>query len=84
MQREVRKHPHRITRAFVSKIKKRLGVRDSRQYWNTTHYSLKLLRKFGRMKGLWRCHMIMAGIFDTALEGNVEVFKGFGSRAPQT
>ena len=38
-----------------------------------TDYSHRLLPKFGKMRGLWRCHWLLSDALETALTGNAEV-----------
>ena len=60
MRRRFAKEPHRITQTYLDRVQEQLGVSHAGQVWLLRDFSRKLLPVFGKMRGLWRCHLIMA------------------------
>ena len=73
MRRLLKKKPNRFTLRYVERMKDKLGVRSSRQYWRPSDYSRLLLPRFGRMRGLWRTHFMLSETLEVLLEGNMEL-----------
>ena len=72
LRRRIRKHPKRCVHRFALHVRNRLGVRSARQAWTFMDYSLKLVPRFGKMKGLWRCHWILAQVVQAHIEGRTD------------
>jgi len=45
------------------------GSLSDRQYWKPSDYSDRLLSRFGRLRGLWRCHRMVSEILEASLGG---------------
>ena len=72
LRRRYRRHPEKLTNAYEKMAKKIIGVTDERQVWAYRDVSKRLLRTFGRMKGLWRCHAGLAEIIQMLMDGDEE------------
>jgi hypothetical protein len=66
------KEPHRITQTFLDRVQEQLGVSHAGQVWLLRDFSRKLLPVFGKMRGLWRCHLIMAEALQHLAENRQE------------
>jgi hypothetical protein len=70
LRKQVRKKPGHFVKKYAQHCRSRLGVRSAQQPWTMMQYSLKLLPRFGKMKGLWRAHWMMANVVQAHLEGD--------------
>ena len=55
MWKRFRQNPKAIFREYRASAKLSLGVMDVRQVWHYRDLSRRLLKTFGKMRGLWRC-----------------------------
>jgi hypothetical protein len=55
---------------YEDQICEMLGVVDDRQYSAHRDWSRRLLPKFGRMRGMWRCHFMAAEILQAWRDGS--------------
>lgn len=70
LKRRFRRHPKRITKEYVKMIQEALGIDGTALPWRTRDLNKKLLRIFGRLKGLHRCHGMLSEIFQMQLQGH--------------
>ncbi len=73
MRKGFRRHPNRVMRRYVRRIRARLVGTDTSKPWRFQDYSLKQVRLFGKLRGLWRVHFVLSEILETQLSGKHEV-----------
>ena len=57
LRREYRRHPEKFLVPYVKHCKEVVGVVNDQQQFQLADYSRRIRRQFGRMVGLWRCHL---------------------------
>ena len=68
LRRQPIKKPDKLLKNYTTRVKERLGVTHPNQPWLYRDYSMNLLRTFGKMRGLWRCHYALSDILQAATE----------------
>jgi hypothetical protein len=69
LRERVEKEPERVIRDYISAVRLELGVTDPRQFWCFRDFSKKQLPRFGRMRGMYRCHVMSSKILQQLHEG---------------
>jgi hypothetical protein len=69
LRERVEKDPERVIRDYIAAVQLELGVSDTRQFWCFRDFSKKLLPRFGRMRGMYRCHVMSSDILQQLHEG---------------
>jgi hypothetical protein len=69
VRKRISQEPERVVEEYVASVKDRLGITDRRQVWHPRDYSRRLSARFGRLKSLWRCHLMTSEILALKLGG---------------
>ena len=72
LRRRYRVHPRKLAAEYETHCKSLLRVTDSRQVWCYRDVSTKLRKKFGKMVGLWRCHLALQEIVQLLADRDVD------------
>jgi len=67
LRRRYHRHPRKLINSYVIRAKDMIGVHHKDQRWGFRDLSAKLKRTFGKMNGLWRCHLILQEIIQLQL-----------------
>jgi hypothetical protein len=67
LRTNVKKNHKKLLKNYTSRVKERLGITDPRQPWMYRDYSMKLVSRFGKLRGLWRCHYMISDILQAAI-----------------
>ena len=70
LRRALRKKPQRVVKRYLMKVKGKLQALDDRKVWKLSDYSMRLISRFGKMKGLWRVHWLISETLQESLAGN--------------
>jgi len=62
LRRRYHRHPRRLINSYVIRSKEIIGVHHKDQRWGFRDLSMRIKRNFGKMTGLWRCHLILQEI----------------------
>ena len=57
LRRDYRKHPERFPGPYVKRCREITGITSDVQQFQLPDFSKRIRRQFGRMVGLWRCHL---------------------------
>ena len=77
LRKQLRRHPRRFVARYTRKVQRRLGAEDPRRAWRYSDYSMRLLKRFGKMRGLWRVHWILSELLEELLAGNTQYAAAF-------
>ena len=72
-RRLIRKHPERIIKPYIKKVRGKLIGIDPTKAWRFVDYSLRLRREFGKMAGMWRIHHNLSEILEVSLAGESKI-----------
>ena len=72
LRRRFRRKPEKLSREYEKMAKRIIGVTDDRQVWGYRDVSKRLLRAFGKMRGLWRAHAGLQEIIQYLNDGDAE------------
>ena len=72
-RRLIRKHPERIIKPYIKKVRGELIGIDPTKAWRFVDYSLRLRRDFGKMAGMWRIHHNLSEVLEVSLSGESKV-----------
>ena len=68
-RKKMEKSPLRFVKRYEEKVRTKLGALSNQKPWKWSDYSWKIVGKFGKMKGLWRCHWMMSECLQAAMAG---------------
>ena len=71
-----RKNHKKLLKNYNSRVKERLGVTHASQAWLYRDYSLRLVKNFGKLRGLWRCHYALSDILQAAVSDDKAKYLG--------
>ena len=77
MRKKIKKKPMRYVNRYIRHVKGKLQVRSSTQTWSCMGYSHRLLPRFGKLRGLWRCHWLLSNVLQSQIEGEQEFAAAF-------
>ena len=66
LRSNVSKNQAKSLKTYTKRCTDSLSITDPRQPWKFHDYSLKTIRPFGRMKGLWQVHFALSDILQAA------------------
>ena len=72
LKEDFAKNPKKIVKDYTTYVKTTLGVDGTLMPWRTRDLNKKLVRVFGKMRGLHRCHGMLAELFQLQLEGKTD------------
>ena len=72
MRKQFRKHPDVIVQQYTQMCKNLLSVHTDTIPWEYKDVTLKLTRKFGKQRGLLRCHMMLFRILQLLMKKDVD------------
>lgn len=72
-RRLIRKHPERIIKPYIKKVRGKLIGIDPTKAWRFVDYSLRLRRDFGKMAGMWRIHHNLSEVLEVSLAGESKI-----------
>ena len=67
LRRRYHRHPRKLINSYVVRAKEIIGVHHRDQRWGFRDLSAKIKRTFGKMNGLWRCHLILQEVIQLQL-----------------
>ena len=59
LRQRFHRHPRRLVSSYLTRSKEIIGVHHKDQRWGFRDVSHKIKRTFGKMVGLWRCHLLL-------------------------
>ncbi len=73
LRRRVLTRPKKVLEEYVCDVKDRLGITSDQQIFHLRDWSKRVRSRFGRLRGLWRCHNMLSEILQRQITGEHQI-----------